>query len=44
MGAMFGTLHPSFKGARQRADEYLPPDKCLKSEAAEEGKKKTGST
>lgn len=31
MGAVFGILHPSFKSALQRADEYLPADKCLKA-------------
>lgn len=31
MGAVFDILHPSFKSALQRADEYLPADKCLKA-------------
>lgn len=31
MGAASGILHPSFKSALQRADEYLPADKCLKT-------------
>lgn len=30
MGAVFDILHPSFKSALQRADEYLPADMCLK--------------
>lgn len=31
MGAASGILHPSFKSALQRADEYLPADECLKT-------------